>query len=122
MDFGDKLPSEAFKERRLVCFVDDTTGLKLRHDSGVDGIAWEGDYTHSDSTWPRSPEVLSESLQTAEVPDDEVQKITWENAARFYDFDPFQSVPKEQATVGQLRAQATDVDTTPRRPTSRSSQ
>jgi hypothetical protein len=47
--------------------------------------------------------------------DDEINLITWENAARFYEFDPFQSVPRERANVGSLRALATDVDTTPRR-------
>jgi predicted TIM-barrel fold metal-dependent hydrolase len=115
MDFGGKLPSEAFKDRVLVCFIEDTTGLKLRHDTGVHNIAWECDFPHSDSTWPNSPEGLWESLQTAGVPDDEIHMITWQNAARFYEFDPFQSVAKEQATVGALRALATNVDTTPRR-------
>jgi len=116
MDFGDKLPSEAFKERVLVCFIEDTTGLKLRHDTGVNNIAWECDFPHSDSTWPKSPEVLWASMQAAGVSDDnEIDLITWKNAARFYEFDPFQSVPKERASVGALRALATDVDTTPRR-------
>jgi hypothetical protein len=31
--------------------------------------------------------------------------------ARFYDYDPFAIVPREQANVGALRAQALDVDT-----------
>jgi predicted TIM-barrel fold metal-dependent hydrolase len=115
MDFGGKLPSEMFKDRVLVCFIEDTTGLKLRHDTGVNNIAWECDYPHSDSTWPRSPEGLWDSMQAASVPDDEIHMITWQNACRFYDFDPFQSVPKEQANVASLRALAPDVDTTPRR-------
>ncbi len=38
-------------------------------------------------------------------------KITWQNACRFYRFDPFQHTTREQATVGALRALATDVDT-----------
>ncbi len=44
--------------------------------------------------------------------DAEIHKITWENATRFFDWDPFAHTPKDQATVGALRAQATDVDTT----------
>lgn len=115
MDFGDKLPSEAFKDRVLVCFIDDTTGLKLRNETGVEGLAWECDFPHSDTTWPRSPEVLWESLQAADVPDEDIHKIAWQNACRFYEWDVFQSVPKDQATVAALRAQATDVDTTPKR-------
>ena len=32
---------------------------------------------------------------------------------RNFSFDPFAHIPREQCTVGALRAQATDVDTTP---------
>jgi len=37
-------------------------------------------------------------------------KITHGNALRLYNFDMFSHIPKEQLTVGALRAQATDVD------------
>jgi hypothetical protein len=47
--------------------------------------------------------------------DDEIDKITWENACRFYGHRPFEHVHRDQATVGALRALAVDVDTTPRR-------
>jgi hypothetical protein len=30
---------------------------------------------------------------------------------RWYGYDPFSVIPKEKATVGALRSQATDVDT-----------
>ena len=40
------------------------------------------------------------------VPDDEVNKMTYENAMRWYHFDPFTHIPKEQATVGALRKAA----------------
>jgi hypothetical protein len=39
-----------------------------------------------------------------------INKITWENACRFFSWDPFARTPREQATVGALRAKATDVD------------
>ena len=44
--------------------------------------------------------------------DDEINKITWENACRFFSWDPFEHTPKGNATVGALRMLATDVDTT----------
>src|SRR5262249_57438726 len=44
------------------------------------------------------------------VPDDEVSKITHDNALRLFSFDPFSHVPKEEATVSALRKQAIDVD------------
>ena len=37
-------------------------------------------------------------------------KITHENALRLFSFNPFTHVSKDQATVGALRTQATDVD------------
>ena len=43
-----------------------------------------------------------------------MNKITWENTARFFDLDPFSIIKKEQSSVGALRALATDVDTTVR--------
>jgi len=113
-DFGDQLPSQVFRDHVQTCFIDDETGLRNRHHIGVDTITWEADYPHSDSTWPQSPEVVMKSLVAAEVPDDEIHMVTWENACRWYDFDPFAHRSREQCTVGALRANATDVDTTPR--------
>ncbi|MCX2930412.1 hypothetical protein ORI20_09005 [Mycobacterium sp. CVI_P3] len=42
--------------------------------------------------------------------DDEINRITQQNAMRPYSFDMFSHIPAEQLTVGALRAQATDVD------------
>jgi predicted TIM-barrel fold metal-dependent hydrolase len=107
-DFGTKLPSEVFRERFLTCFISDPIGVKLRHDIGIDNIAWECDYPHSDSSWPAAPEELAEV--TAGVPDNEVNKITYENACRWYNFDPFKHRAREQCTVGALRAEAGEHD------------
>ncbi|HLX87386.1 MAG TPA: amidohydrolase family protein, partial [Acidimicrobiales bacterium] len=111
-DFGKKLPSQVFAEHVVTCFIDDPSGMELRDRVGIDNICWEADYPHSDSTWPVSPETLAPSL--AGVPADEVAKITYENALRHYRFDPFAHRPKEQCTVGALRAGAADVDVTPK--------
>ena len=48
----------------------------------------------------------------ADLTAEEIHKITWENACRFFDWDPFARTKREDATVGALRARATDVDTT----------
>ena len=107
-DFGSKLPSEVFREHFLTCFIADPIGIKLRHEIGLDNIAWECDYPHSDSSWPEAPEELHRVA--AGVPDDELNKITYENAMRWFNFDPFAHRPKEQCTVGALRAEAGDHD------------
>jgi len=107
-DFGGRLPSEVFRQHFLTCFIADPVGIRLRHDIGLDNIAWECDYPHSDSSWPEAPEELE--AVTADVPDDEMNKITHENAMRWYSYDPFAHIPKEEATVGALRAKAGDHD------------
>ncbi|MCX5045343.1 amidohydrolase [Aldersonia sp. NBC_00410] len=109
-DFGGKLPSEVFREHFLTCFISDPLGVKLRHEIGIDNIAWEADYPHSDSMWPGAPEELGEVLNREQVPMDEVDKMTHLNAMRWYSFDPFAHVPKEKATVGALRAASADHD------------
>jgi predicted TIM-barrel fold metal-dependent hydrolase len=111
--FGDgKLPSDVFREHFLTCYISDPSGLKLRNEIGIDTIAWECDYPHTDTTWPESPEFAWRELQGAGCTEAEIHKITWSNACRFFDWDPFAHTAKEDATVGALRALAADVDTT----------
>ena len=78
---------------------------------GVDIIAFETDYPHSDSLWPDAPEVLMDQCQGAGCSDEPIDKLARQNVARFCDYDPFAVIPREQATVGALRAQSADVDT-----------
>ena len=111
-DFGAKLPSEVFREHFLTCFISDPVGVELRNQIGIDNICWEADYPHSDSMWPGAPEQLSEVLEANSVPDDEINKMTFENAMRWYHWDPFSHITREQATVGALRKAAEGHDVT----------
>ena len=103
-------PTDVWRKNFLACFITDKSALRLRDRIGVDTISWECDYPHSDSTWPYSPEVLLQELEGADCTDEEIEKITWQNVARFFNWDPFAHTPREQATVGALRALAKDVD------------
>ncbi len=107
-DFGAKLPSEVFREHVYLCFISDRAGIKLRHDIGLENIAFECDYPHADCQWPKAPELLWQELQG--VPDREIDMITHMNAMRQYSFDPFRFTDKKDATVGALRAKAAHVD------------
>ena len=107
-EFGDKRPSEVFREHVVLCFISDRIGVENRHAVGVDNITWECDYPHSDTIWPRAPEILMDHFEG--VSDAEIDQITYENAMRHFRYDPFRHVPKQQATVAALRAQAKDVD------------
>ncbi len=108
-DFGDQLPSQVFNDRILTCFIDDAVGVEIRHHLNMDHVHWECDYPHSDSTWPNAPEMAMKYL--AGLPDDDINRITHLNAMRNFSYDPFAHIPREQCTVGALRAQASDVDT-----------
>jgi hypothetical protein len=101
-DFGDTLRSDVFREHSLACYVTDKASLKLRHEIGIDIIAWECDYPHSDCFWPDAPEQVLAELDAAGADDSDI-KITWENSCRFFGWDPFARTPKEQANVGALR-------------------
>ncbi len=112
-DLGGRQPSQVFREQIVTCFFDDRVGIRLRHDIGVDRIAWECDYPHSDTTWPLAPEKLARCLEG--VPDDEIDRITHGNAMRIWRFDPFAWLAREECRVGALRARARHVDLTPLR-------
>lgn len=109
-DFGDRLPSDVFRERFLTCFIADPVGIQLRHQIGIDNIAWECDYPHSDSSWPSAPEELAAVADG--VPDDDLHKMGFENACRWYHFDPFAHRTRAQSTVAALRAEAEGHDVT----------
>jgi len=103
-DFGGKLPSEVFREHFLTCFIADPFGVETRHHVGIDNICWELDFPHSDSTWPNPGETLLAVCDG--VSDSDINKMTYENAMRWYHFDPFAHRPKEQCTVAALRAES----------------
>ena len=48
-------------------------------------MMWGSDYPHSESTFPRSRQILAEILEG--VPEDEQAKIAGTNTARVYKFD-----------------------------------
>ena len=67
-DFGGRLPSEVFREHFLTCFISDPVGVELRDRIGIDNIAWEADYPHSDSMWPTAPEELQTGVRRQRRP------------------------------------------------------
>jgi predicted TIM-barrel fold metal-dependent hydrolase len=107
-DLGGRLPSQIFRDHILTCFIDDQFGVANREFIGLDNISWECDFPHSDSTWPTSPETLGKSL--VGVPDEHIRKIGYENANRWFSFDPFTTRSKENSTVRALRAEAAGID------------
>jgi predicted TIM-barrel fold metal-dependent hydrolase len=113
-DFGDRLPSEVFKEHIILCFIDDDFGMANYDQFNTDMVTWECDYPHSDTTWPTAPELASRSF--AHAPDDIVRKISHQNAMRLFQFDPTPIRPLERCTVAALRSEVPghDISIVPR--------
>jgi len=95
-DFGKELPSDIFRRHILTCFIADPVGVNLRNDIGIDNICWEQDYPHSDSSWPAAPEEFAAVCEKYSVPDADINKMTHENAMRWYQFDPYKIRPREK--------------------------
>ncbi len=78
-------PSFYFRRQIFANFLDDPVGLTCRHHIGVDNILFETDYPHSDTTFPRSRELVAERFK--DIPPDETRKIVRDNAIRLFGLD-----------------------------------
>ena len=79
------LPSDYFRRNCFASFQEDGVGIRVRDVIGLDALMWGSDYPHTESTFPRSREILGEIL--AGVPVDEAMRIVSRNAAELYHFD-----------------------------------
>jgi predicted TIM-barrel fold metal-dependent hydrolase len=78
-------PSTYWYRQGHSTFIQDLAGVAARHRAGVRNIMWSTDYPHSDTTWPKSREVLAEHFR--DVPAEERALITGVNAAALYKLD-----------------------------------
>jgi predicted TIM-barrel fold metal-dependent hydrolase len=75
-------PAEILQRNFWFCAVEDRSSFALRERIGVGHVLVESDYPHCDSTWPDTQRVLEEEL--AGLPLEDVERITWRNAAELY--------------------------------------
>jgi predicted TIM-barrel fold metal-dependent hydrolase len=75
-------PAEVFLRNFYFCIFDDHAAIEMRHRIGVENLLLEVDYPHGDGTWPDTQIVAYDLLKG--VPEDEVRKITHENAAKLF--------------------------------------
>jgi predicted TIM-barrel fold metal-dependent hydrolase len=79
---SDLTPSEVLQRNFWFCAVEDQSAFALRDRIGVSHILLESDYPHCDSTWPNTQRVIEEEI--GGLPDEDVKKMTWENASLLY--------------------------------------
>jgi predicted TIM-barrel fold metal-dependent hydrolase len=77
-------PSDFFARQCFASFQEDAIGLRMRDVIGVGTLMWGSDYPHTESTFPRSREILTEILDG--VDEDDVVRIVSTNAAELYGF------------------------------------
>lgn len=80
------LPSHYWHTNCFASFQEDALGVRVRDVIGVDTLMFGSDYPHTESTFPRSREILGDLL--ADVPADEVARIASGNVAELYGFTP----------------------------------
>jgi predicted TIM-barrel fold metal-dependent hydrolase len=78
----EKVPSQYFHDHWLATFIVDRNGITVRHQVGVDNMAWSTDFPHHGNDWPYSRRVIDGLM--ADVPEEERHKIVCANAGRFW--------------------------------------
>jgi predicted TIM-barrel fold metal-dependent hydrolase len=78
----NKVPSQYFKDHCLATFITDYNGVSVRHQVGLDNLAWSTDFPHHGNDWPYSRKVIDSLF--VNVPEQERHKIICGNAQRFW--------------------------------------
>ena len=80
----DLTPSEVLRRNFWFCAVEDPSAFVQRERIGIENILLESDYPHCDSTWPNTQEVVHREIGW--LPEEDIRRITWQNASELYDF------------------------------------
>lgn len=75
-------PSDFWHRNCFASFQEDANGVRMRDVIGVQTLMWGSDYPHTESTFPKSREIVAGFL--AGVPEPEARAIVCDNAAALY--------------------------------------
>lgn len=78
-------PSEVLRRNFWFCAIDDPTGFQTRDRIGVENLLIESDYPHADSNWPTTQDHFARQFEG--IPDADLERITWKNAAELFRMD-----------------------------------
>lgn len=82
-------PSDYWRRQCKATFQYDTIGAKLIDDMGIESLMWGSDYPHGDGVWPESSAYIEK--QFAGLSEQQVRRITCDNAIEFYGLPQSQS-------------------------------
>jgi predicted TIM-barrel fold metal-dependent hydrolase len=80
----DVTPSDYIRKNVWMTFMRDRAGVLARDQIGVDKLMWSSDYPHTDSTWPKSQEMIEHLF--GDVPAADRKAIVETNAKKLYSF------------------------------------
>lgn len=95
VDYLTMKPSEYFHRNFAATFEDDEIGVRTRYEIGIGNLLWGNDYPHHDAIWPNSMPILNRIM--AGVPEDEIEKICFDNTIALYDIDTSKLPPTRSA-------------------------
>jgi predicted TIM-barrel fold metal-dependent hydrolase len=94
-----KLPSEYIRSNVYATFQDDLTAYHTFNLFPYDHLLWASDFPHTDSTWPKSRQLIAE--QASHLTDEQHQAIFRDNTARLFNLPAGQqSWRMEAASAG----------------------
>jgi predicted TIM-barrel fold metal-dependent hydrolase len=79
------IPSDVWKRNCFASFQEDAVGVRERELIGVGTLLWGNDYPHTESTFPKSQEILGDILAGVDVAD--AARIVRDNTAALYGFE-----------------------------------
>jgi hypothetical protein len=93
----DLHPNEVLQRNFFFCALDDTAGFEMLERIGEDNVMVECDYPHADSTWPDTQSYLGKQLGW--LPEKTIEKLTYGNASRVYNFPIADEAFRRQAAA-----------------------
>jgi predicted TIM-barrel fold metal-dependent hydrolase len=78
----DEPPSHYFRRQMYGTFLVDDTGIETIERIGIQNVMWESDYPHTDTTWPKSRELIKTHL--GHLAPEVLHNVIAGNAVRVY--------------------------------------
>jgi predicted TIM-barrel fold metal-dependent hydrolase len=94
------LPSDHFRRNIFCSFQEDALGITYRRTIGLEGLMFGSDYPHTESTYPKSREIMAARLEG--VPEEEQRLIVFDNVNNLYGLGVDRSVWEEAEANGTV--------------------